>query len=467
MLLSTETMGGILKKGKMEIPNKALLRFPIILISHLLAVSNPVLAQHSPAWSQWGQNPQHTGNVAVAGQRLRGKLSDLTFDPYVNQEIAEAGALLMHYQVPLVNATHIYMEFKTGKYVSCNPPGSGQPFPCGPDAWNTEIWNERALQWQNGQLGQVWNFATDWKPVPNSGTSPSTRTLGGWEPLFQPALAGQYIYVPGAAGTVYKLKQRDGTVASQINPFGTLDPSVFVFGPLTVDNAGNIYYNVIQVNTNWPWQEDAENSWLVKVRPDDSTATVTYVSLLPSAPPECLGTFGFAKAPYPWPPTPTSVPPSTPCGTQRPALNVAPVISVDGSTLYAVSRGHRWGRASYLLAVNTADLSPQWSVSLQGLLDDGCSVLLPPNGQPGGCSVGATTGVDPTQNTLGAGILGDTASASPVIAPDGSILLGVDTAYNYGRGHLLKFSSLGQLQANTTLVGIARLRSIRTTAPIR
>ena len=42
----------------------------------------------------------------------------------------------------------------------------------------------------------------------------------------------------------------------------------------------------------------------------------------------------------------------------------------------------------------------------------------------------------------------DEASASPVVAPDGSILLGVNTAYNYGRGHLLKFSSKGQLQAN-------------------
>jgi hypothetical protein len=35
-----------------------------------------------------------------------------------------------------------------------------------------------------------------------------------------------------------------------------------------------------------------------------------------------------------------------------------------------------------------------------------------------------------------------------VVAPDGSILFGADTAYNYGRGHLLKFNPQGQLQAN-------------------
>ena len=34
-----------------------------------------------------------------------------------------------------------------------------------------------------------------------------------------------------------------------------------------------------------------------------------------------------------------------------------------------------------------------------------------------------------------------------MVAPDGAILLGVDTAYNYGRGHLLKFSPAGVLAA--------------------
>src|ERR1039458_3404966 len=74
-------------------------------------------AQNSAAWPQWGQNPQHTGFLAVAGQSLQAKLSDQIFDPFTSQEMAESGGgLLMHYQVPLVNGNNIYMMFKTGTY---------------------------------------------------------------------------------------------------------------------------------------------------------------------------------------------------------------------------------------------------------------------------------------------------------------------------------------------------------------
>jgi len=124
--------------------------------------SGLAFAQGPAAWPQWGQNPQHTGYLTVAGQALQGKLSDQIFDPFTSQEMAESrGSLLMHYQVPLVNGPTVFMEFKTGTYVSCNPPGSGQPAPCGPNAWSTEIWSETNLQWQHGQLVPVWNFASD------------------------------------------------------------------------------------------------------------------------------------------------------------------------------------------------------------------------------------------------------------------------------------------------------------------
>jgi hypothetical protein len=417
----------------------------MICLTSGIGMTRLALAQ-TAAWAQWGQNPQHTGAVALSGQPLQAKLGDVVFDPFVNQEIAESGALLMHYQAALVNAPYIFMEVKSGAYTPCKPPGSKKPFPCGPDAWKGVIWNETAWQWQNGQLASVWSFSSDWKPVPNSGSSPSNKDLGGWEPLFQPALSGSYIYVPGTGGTIYRLSQSNGAVAAQINPFGTVDSSIFVFGPLTADGAGNIFYNAVKVNLDWPWDEDVVNAWLVKVAPDDSVTTTTYTALLPGAPTDCLGT--FRGSPFPWPPSKDAVPRKVPCGSQRPPLNIAPAISADGSTLYTASRGHFWGRGAYLLAVNTADLSLQWSTSLQGLLDDGCDILLPPDGQPGGCRTGSTTGVDPTQNTLGGAILEDGASASPVVAPDGSILLGVNTAYNYGRGHLLKFSAGGKFEQN-------------------
>jgi Bacterial Ig-like domain (group 3) len=418
-----------------------------ILILAVVSSAFVVARAQTPSWSQWGQNPQHTGNMPVPGQLPQGKLSDLVFDPFVSAEVAESGALLTHYQAPLISGATVFMNFKSGTYVSCNPPGSGKPFPCGPDAWNTEIWNETALQWQNGQLAPIWNFATDWTPPPNSGTSPSKSSLGGWEPQFQPALAGTYVYVPGAGGTLYQLNQSDGSVASQINPFGGgVDQSKFVAGGLAADNAGTIYYNVIQVNLAWPWDEDVMNSWLVKVTSGGSTSTVTYASLLPTAPTECLST--FAGQAFPWPPSQSAQPPNTPCGSQRSPLNLAPAISSDGSTVYTVSRGHFWPRSTYLLAVNASDLSLQWSAGLNEILDDGCNILLPLDGQPGGCSIFGATGLDPTQNTLGSASASDEASASPVVAPDGSIFFGTNAAYNYGRGHLLKFSPQGQYLTN-------------------
>lgn len=415
-------------------------------MSLVAGVATTVLGQNSPAWPQWGQNSQHTGFLAVTGQAPQAKLSDHLFDPFVAKEIAESGALLMHYQVPLVNGSNVFMEAKTGTYVSCNPPGSGKPFPCGPDAWNKEIWNEVGLRWQKGKLNPVWKFRTDWVPPPNSGSSPARITLQGWEPLFQPLLSGSYVYVPGAGGTLYKLNQSNGKVVSHIEPFGGVDSSKFVAGGLTADNAGNIYYNVMQVDLAWPWESDVVNAWLVAVAPDDSTRTVTYSSLLPGAPQECLAT--FAGQPYPWPPHQGAMPGNLRCGSQRSALNLAPAVSTDGSTVYTVSRGHFWPRSAYLVAVNASSLTLQWSISLQDLLDDGCNILLPPNGQPGGCSIYGVTGVDPTQNGLGGGIINDQASASPVVAPDGSILLGTNGAYNYGRGHLLQFSPQGQFLAS-------------------
>jgi hypothetical protein len=418
----------------------ACLVVPLLGFTALYCADGVASSGGQAAWPQWAQNAQHTGNLQVAGQPIAQQFADLVFDPFVAQETAEmAGALTVHYQAPLVNGRTIFMEVKTGWYNSCNPPGSGQPFPCGPNDWNTEIWNERALLLMNGQLVQSWNFQSDWVPVPND------YTLGGWEPVFQPALSSSFIYVPGAGGTIYKLNQSNGSLVTQINPFSSFDPSKFVWGPLTADNAGNLYYNAVQVNVTSPWSSDVLGSWLVKIAPDNSTSTVAYSSLIPNAPTVCLGTFSPSQLPFP--PAPNAKPGNITCGSQRAALNVAPVISKDGKTIYTVSRAHFAARAGYLVAVNS-NLNVKWFRSLQKLLNDGCNVLLPPNGTPGGCRTGATTGVDPTQNTPGSAIISDQASASPILAPDGSILLGVNTAYNYGRGHLLKFNSAGTFTAS-------------------
>jgi hypothetical protein len=135
-------------------------------------------------WPQWARTSLHSSATQASGQSPNLKLADIAYDPFVSQEKAEAlGELLAHYQVPLLDGNSVFLEYKTEKYVSCNPPGSGQPYPCGADDWNSEIWNERAFTWKNGSMVEAWNFQSDWKPEPNTDFGGQNKDgLFGWEP---------------------------------------------------------------------------------------------------------------------------------------------------------------------------------------------------------------------------------------------------------------------------------------------
>ena len=177
-------------------------RLPLLSLC-CLAAAGVAHAESSGAaaseWRQWGQNPQHTGFIQVEGQAPRKQLADIVYDPFVAQEQTESfGALTVHYQAPLVDHDRVYMMFKTGVYVSCPTQGSWayNGDACGPNTWNQQIWNEKALVWRNGTLQTAWSFQSDWKPEPNG------YGLSGWEPVFHPALTGKFLYVPGFGGTV-------------------------------------------------------------------------------------------------------------------------------------------------------------------------------------------------------------------------------------------------------------------------
>ncbi len=400
-------------------------------------------AQQGPSWPQWAQNPQHTGFLNVVGQNLNQNLANIVYDPLVETEMQavvplQGGkALLVHYQVPLVDGDDVFMESKAGTYST--------------RTYSTQTWHQNRFTWQSGQLVKVWTFDTDWK-------APGSQN-DFWEPVYHAVLANGFVYDPGAGGTIFKLNRADGSVVKRINPFpGMLDSNKFTASPLSTDSAGNVYYNVVQLapgGTSF-YSKDAVDSWLVRVAPNDTITKVSYSTLLATATikgeavpgPNDPCKLSFFNSQLPWPPSPDAVSGTTPCGTQRAALNVAPAIAPDG-TIYTISRGHFVTRYNYLIAVNS-NLTGRWAASLRGRLNDGCNdgtnsgtSLMPLNGTPGGCRVGAHPGVDPAINEPPPGRVLDDESSTPTIAPDGSILFGAYTRYNWAQGHLMHFSANG------------------------
>ncbi len=384
-------------------------------------------------WLQWAQNQEHQGFADVVGQSLDGQLAEITYDPLVpDEQAANGGDLLAHYQVPLIDNEDVFMEAKTGSF-------DGSTF-------NTEVWHQKRHHWEGGQLVQKWDFTTDWKPEP-------IDYVGGWEPVYHAVVVGGFVYDMGAGGTLFKLNRGDGSVITRINPFGSvIAPNTFTAGPPSADRDGNIYYNVLRID---PATLATTGSWLVKVDPNDGIRKVPYTTLVSGAPTSCVGVFSRALLPWPKgtipsdttsPADPNAVPSSSDCGPQRPGVNVAPAIAPDG-TIYTVSRADNNGRYAYVVAVNP-DLTPKWAASMRDRLNDGCGVTIPIATssnpvQKGKCRWGATVGVDPQTNQKPAGRVIDQSSSSPTVLPDGSVLYGSYSRYNVSRGHLFKFSSTG------------------------
>ena len=414
---------------------KTLTKTIFILTLALSMAASALTTALAQGWPQWGLNPQHTGQINVSGQNLNQNIADITYDSTAQIEMLIGNllvgepALLVHYQVPLIDGNNVYMEFK-----------SGSPSLFTFSSWN---WAENKLSWQNGALVQEWSFPSDWKPPGNY--------LEFWQPVFHPVLANDALYVPGAGGTIFRVNKTTGDLVMRINPFEDFDTNTYTVGPISADSSGNLFYNAIKLQPGSSFYRfDSVDSWLVKVAPDNSTTKVSYSVLTPGAPgPNDPCETTFANSQLPWPPSPTAVPPAVRCGPMRVALNVAPAIAPDG-TIYSVTRSHTRAadRSAYLVAVNP-DLSPKWAASLDHRFNDGCGVpisnggVLPPNGQPGGCREGANFGVDPAVNHAGGGRVRDDSSASPTVAPDGSVLFGTFTRYNYSQGHLMRFAASG------------------------
>jgi hypothetical protein len=326
----------------MEVPMKRPQIFGLLLFV-ITATTLLTAWRREPAfWSQWGRNARHSGMVNVPAQPLNEKLSDVIYDKFVEQEKAEnvplfgAPGLTAHYQSTLIDGDSFYMLSKGGaNYPSCRPVGDWEfGGNCGPNAWDQLQWNVVRYDWKDGQAIRAWKFRTDWKPEPNATDFRfGFGGLEGWEPVFHPALGNGYLYVPGAGGSIWKVEKSNGKAVSRLRPrFSQMTDATdtFVSSPLTVDDQGRIYYNVIQLNVldGNPWNEnDVAHAWLVKVTSDDKATAVSYGDLVPNAPPgssiNCPGTFfnlGDGGASLPWPPTPG-------CSTADPAMRVTTACS--------------------------------------------------------------------------------------------------------------------------------------------
>ncbi|HXI13383.1 MAG TPA: hypothetical protein VNM92_12195 [Thermoanaerobaculia bacterium] len=394
---------------------------PLLVSLTALLITEPVFAQ----WAQWGRGPRHDNNSSAAGRSLDLIENEIVLDPFADQEEANAGGnLLVHYQAPLVDGSDAFVVIKSGTYT-------------GPTTRETQTWSVHNLRRTGGHLVTRWTYTTDWKPVPWGSPGPS------WEPVYHTAITGEAVWAPAFGGSIDKISREDGKLITRFNPFGEVNPSVFTAGPPVLDDSGNVYYTAIQLNSQSPWSTDPPNSWLVKVGSNGNVTRATFQSLTPGAPlASALCATQFTSAlPLPHPPSRDAVAPESRCGAQRPGINVAPAVGSDG-TIYMISRAHLNDRWGYLVAVNP-NLTPKWAASLRNRFSDGCNVSIPPNGSPGGCRIDAITGVDPSDNQPGSGRVLDNSSSSPTITPDGKILYGAYTRYNYAQGHLMMFNPNG------------------------
>ena len=402
-------------------------------------VSDGTVSVSSAGWTQFGANAEHTGAMSVRAQEISRVLASFEIDPFVGQERAQQGGILKaHYQAPLLDHSDVFIESKSGSAPHCEPLKSKR---CETTIWDKQVWGEKRLRWEGGRLVTAWLFQSDWKPEPDG------EWLDGWEPVFHPALGGDVIYVPGFGGTVYLVARNTGVPMLRVNPFGTtINPGIFVAGPITVDRNENAYYNAVSVETidsgrpdNRPHSSHPSppRGWLVKVGRNGSVATVDYTTLVPNAP-EADDVCTVLSTPSSNEELDQSHRPlssTVPCGVQRPGINVAPAVGPDG-VIYTVSRAYHFLAAgySYVVAVNP-DLTSRWAVSLRASRQAcGRSVLKAlPNCGPEG--QGLIAAVD------------DRATSSPTVVPDGGVVYGAKTNWDGFRGRLFRFASNGDLVA--------------------
>lgn len=316
---------------------------------------------NGPPWYGYGHDPQHTAVSAIASQNL--VRIDWSTPVDLAPQYSASGELLTHYGTPVVTAHNtVIIPVKTGATGGYRVDG------------------------RNGANGAVvWSASTNYVTPPHN-----------WVPPYNVVLTQQgKVYAPDSGGRLWIRSDGDaanGTVSSAVfygaatynGNSPTFDATVFINTPPTADANGNVFFGFQVTGTN----PAGLVSGIARVAPD---GTGTWVGAAAAA--------GDAAI-------------------QKPAMNCAPAISHDGSTIYIAvntnpaAGGAQWG---YLLALDSTTLATKAKVKL----------------------------LDPSTGTVA--WVSDDGTASPVVGTDGRVFYGVLEANfpnHNARGWLLQFTAL-------------------------
>lgn len=229
-----------------------------------------------------------------------------------------------------------------------------------------------------------------------------------WIPVYEPVLTtgplGSRLYYAGAGGTIFYVDNPDGLtpgvpvrevfytdLATYTANASGFNSTIFIDTPITADSQGNIFFGFRTQGTA-PAPLNTTQSGYARIDPNGNA---TYV---------LAGTA------------------ANDAQISRDCHNTAPAISNDGQTVYVVVKWSTNAYYGYLLGLDATTLATKYKVFLQD----------PRNGNP-------------------AGILDD-GTASPMVAPDNDVYLGIfGNPYNGSRGFLSRFSS--DLSVSKTMGG--------------
>jgi hypothetical protein len=314
-----------------------------------------------PAWLGFAGDAQHSAVGAIATQPLASIKWSAPLD--LAPQRTPSGALLTHYGSPVVTAHNVVlMPVKTGA--------------TGPFRVEARI----------GQTGDLlWSLDSDYR-VP----------LHRWMPSFNVTLSASRLAMPLSGGRVLVRDDPESATGAthpvafygeslyQANA-ATFDATVFVNTPITADSHGNLYFGYSVAGTN---PAGLAGGGIVRIAPDGSAIHVAATDLSGDA------------------------------GVVKTALNSAPALSRDESTLYVVLNGATTAASSatagHLVQLDSTTLARR---AARRLLD------------PASLADARVT---------------DDGTASPAVGPDGDVYIGVlessQGAHN-SRGWLLHFDA--------------------------